>query len=95
MDLLFGEGDTSKLSHIIHYFNKLYEKLTLHADESHMKGELQTNTLLGLGCAIMIAILSATLLPPRERSRGGEKRRMLLPYAATMLIVLCGTSLST
>lgn len=92
LDLLFGEGYTSKLSYIIHYFNKLYEKLTLHADESHMKGELQTNTLLGLGCAIMIAILSATLLPPRERSRGGEKRRMLLPYAATMLIVLCSVA---
>lgn len=89
LKLLFGEDYTNKLSGIIAYFNKAYEKLTRRADESHLKGELQTNTLLGLGCAIMVAILSATLLPPRESSRGGERRRMLLAYAATMLMVLC------
>ena len=89
LKLLFGEDYTSKLSGIIAYFNTSYEKLTRRADESHLKGELQTNTLLGLGCAIMVAILSATLLPPRESSRGGERRRMLLAYAATMLMVLC------
>lgn len=92
LQMLYGEDYSNKISSIIEYFNKSYEKLNRRTDELHQKGELQVNMLLGLGGAILAAILSAALLPLRKSSRGGEGRRMLLAYAATMLMVLCSVA---
>lgn len=90
--LLFGADYSDKIAGIIEYFNKSYEKLTRRTDESRLKSALQVNILLGLGGALMAAVLSAALLPLRKSSRGNEGRRMLLAYATTMMIVACSVA---
>ncbi len=92
LELLFSENYTRSLLSVMTYFNELYERLSHHTDASRQKSDLHVNILLGLGCAIMAAVLSATMLPLRKNSRGEGGRRMLLAYAATMLIVLCSVA---